>query len=53
MVCYKNGLISAVPLEKVIGRPNLVDIATQYDIERYNGRRTILADEEKTKESAR
>jgi len=53
MVCYKNGLISAVPLEKVIGRPNLVDIATQYDTERYNGRRTILADEEKTKESAR
>ncbi len=53
MVCYQNGLISAVPLEKVIGRPSLVDIATQYDIERYNGRRTILADEEKAKESAR
>lgn len=42
MVCYKNGEITFCPLEKVIGRPNLVNIETQYDIERYNGRRTFL-----------
>jgi len=42
MVCYKNGEITFCPLEKVIGRPSLVNIETQYDIERYNGRRTIL-----------
>ena len=42
MVRYKNGKITACPLEKVIGRPSLVNIETQYDIERYNGRRTIL-----------
>ena len=42
MVSYKNGKITAVPLKEVIGRPNLVNVETQYDIERYNGRRTIL-----------
>ena len=42
MVSYKNGKIAAVPLEEVIGKPSLVDVETQYDIERYNGRRTIL-----------
>jgi len=29
-------------LKDVIGRLSLVDVETQYDIERYNGRRTIL-----------
>jgi len=43
MVSYKNGKITTVPLKDVIGRPNLVNIETQYDIERYNGRRTILS----------
>jgi len=42
MVCYRNGSITACPLEKVIGHTSSVDIATQYDTERYNGRRTIL-----------
>ncbi len=42
MVSYKNGKITAVPLEEAIGRLNLVDVKTQYDTERYNGRRTIL-----------
>ncbi len=51
MVCYKNGLISAVPLEKIIGRSSLVDIETEYDVERYNGRRAILMSEEEAKES--
>jgi len=42
MVSYKNGKITAVPLEEVIGKLSLVDVETQYDTERYNGRRTIL-----------
>ena len=42
MVSYKNGQIMAVPLEDVIGRTTVVDIKTQYDAERYNGRRSIL-----------
>jgi ATP-dependent phosphofructokinase / diphosphate-dependent phosphofructokinase len=42
MVSYRNGIISAVPLGEAIGRLNLVDVKTQYDIERYNGRRSIL-----------
>jgi 6-phosphofructokinase 1 len=42
MVCYKNGEITSCPLEKVVGRLSLVDVETQYDVERYNGRRSIL-----------
>jgi len=42
MVSYKNGKITAVPIEKVTGRLSLVNVETQYDVERYNGRRTIL-----------
>lgn len=42
MVCFKNGKITACPLENIYGRLSLVDVATQYDTERYNGRRTIL-----------
>lgn len=42
MVCYKNGRITACPLDRIIGRPSYVNVETQYDIERYNGRRTIL-----------
>jgi len=42
MVSYKNGQITAVPLEDVIGKTSLVNVETQYDVERYNGRRTIL-----------
>ena len=42
MVSYRNGKITAVPLEEAIGQLNLVDVRTQYDTERYNGRRTIL-----------
>jgi 6-phosphofructokinase 1 len=42
MVSYRNGKITAVPLQEAIGKLNLVDVQTQYDIERYNGRRTIL-----------
>ncbi len=42
LVSLKNGRITAVPLEIVSKEPLLVDVDTQYDIERYNGRRTIL-----------
>ena len=42
MVCYRDGRITACPLEKVVGRLKQVDVSTLYDVERYNGRRTIL-----------
>jgi len=42
MVSYRGGKITAVPLAEAIGKLNLVDVRTQYDTERYNGRRTIL-----------
>ncbi len=42
MVCVKCGDITACPIGDVIGRPLLVDVKTQYDVERYNGRRTIF-----------
>jgi 6-phosphofructokinase 1 len=42
LVSLKNGRITAVPLEIVREEPLMVDIDTQYDKERYNGRRTIL-----------
>ena len=43
MVCYKSGQITSCPLKNIISGPNYVDIETRYDIERYNGRRTILS----------
>lgn len=42
MVCYRGGRITACPLANVIGRIKQVDVGTLYDVERYNGRRTIL-----------
>ncbi len=56
MVCVQNGSINYVALEKIYGRLKLVDPTTQYDPERYNGRRTILNWESKngrTKKSQR
>ncbi len=49
MVCVKSGRISACPLENIYGRLSLVDVATQYDADRYNGRRTILNNIKKTR----
>ncbi len=43
MVSYRNGQITSVPLEEAVGQLNTVDVKTQYDTERYNGRRTLLA----------
>jgi len=48
MVCVQNGSISYCPLENIYGRLNRVDAATQYDSDRYNGRRTILNGEKKS-----
>jgi phosphofructokinase-like protein len=42
MVSYRNGRIVSVPIDEVIGKLSLVDVRTQYDTERYNGRRSIL-----------
>lgn len=42
MVCYRNGVITSIPLKEAVGKLCLVDVKTQYDTERYNGRRTIL-----------
>ncbi|MGB3129303.1 MAG: hypothetical protein WBC11_06265, partial [Dehalococcoidia bacterium] len=42
MVSVRNGEITAVPLEEAAGKPRLVDVHTEYDTDRYNGRRTIL-----------
>jgi len=41
MVCYKGGKITSVPFTKVMGRLSVVDVKTQYDTERYNGRRIV------------
>jgi 6-phosphofructokinase 1 len=42
MVCVKNGKIACVPLSNIYGKLSLVDPKTQYDADKYNGRRTIL-----------
>lgn len=42
MICHKSGKITAHPLKDIYGKLNLVDVATRYDADRYNGRRTIL-----------
>ena len=46
MVSYKDGKFTAVPIEEVVGQLKLVDIKTMYDTVRYNGSRSILAEEE-------
>ena len=42
MVSYRNGRITSVPLREAVEKLNLVDVKTEYDTERYNGRRSIL-----------
>jgi 6-phosphofructokinase 1 len=42
MVSYRNGRITSVPLGETIGKLNVVNVRTEYDTERYNGRRSIL-----------
>jgi 6-phosphofructokinase 1 len=43
MVAFSEGRITAIPIDDALGPPHLVDVATQYDTARYNGRRTILS----------
>jgi hypothetical protein len=42
MVSFRNGRITSVPLEQGVGKLNTVDVNTQYDTERYGGRRSLL-----------
>jgi ATP-dependent phosphofructokinase / diphosphate-dependent phosphofructokinase len=42
MVTHKNGVITSHSLKDIIGRLNLVDTKTQYDSDRYGGRRSVL-----------
>ena len=42
MVSYRNGKITAIPLEEAIGKIHTVDVEIYYDTDRYNGRRTLL-----------
>ena len=42
MVSFSHGEITAVPLKDILGKLKLVNVKTQYDADRYNGRRSIL-----------
>lgn len=42
MVSYRHGEMTSVPLKEVIDRLNLIDVEKYYDLERYNGKRSIL-----------
>lgn len=43
MVSYIDGKITAIPLKDVVDKLKLVDVETQYDADRYNGRRSSLS----------
>ena len=47
MVCLRNSKITSCPIANIIERLRFVDVDVQYDVERYNGRRTILRTLEK------
>jgi len=42
MVSFLHGEVTTVPMKEVINRLRLVDVDKYYDVERYNGKRTIL-----------
>jgi ATP-dependent phosphofructokinase / diphosphate-dependent phosphofructokinase len=42
MVSYLHGEITSVPLKEIIEKLRIVDVDKYYDVERYNGKRTIL-----------
>src|SRR3990170_2125670 len=48
VVCFKNGAITACPIANIVGRSYRVDVETQYDAERYSGRRTIFRSQKET-----
>jgi hypothetical protein len=47
MVSYRNGRITAVPLDEVVGEINTVNVDTFYDPEHYSGSRTLILDEQR------
>lgn len=51
LVSMTNGKIVAVPLETVNQPPKTVDIELEYDVDRYNGRRSILGPKKKEKKN--
>ena len=51
LVSMTNGKIVAVPLETVNQTPKTVDIELEYDVDRYNGRRSILGPKKKEKKN--
>ncbi len=42
LVSFKGGRVTSVPIEKAGEEPRTVNIEKEYDVDRYNGRRTIL-----------
>jgi len=44
MVSLTNGKIIGISITDVLGKTRLVDIKTQYDVDKYNGRRSIIND---------
>jgi 6-phosphofructokinase 1 len=42
LVGTRQGEITSVPMKEVLDRLNLVDVRKYYDVERYNGKRSIL-----------
>jgi len=42
MVSLQNNKITSVPIKDVTGKLYRIDVATEYDVERYNGRRKII-----------
>jgi phosphofructokinase-like protein len=44
MVSLKNGRLTSVPIEEVVGKLSTVEVATMYDSLRYNGSREILSE---------
>lgn len=51
LVSLTNGKIVAVPLETVNQPPKTVDIELEYDVDRYNGRRSILGPKKRKKKN--
>ncbi|MGD2246655.1 MAG: ATP-dependent 6-phosphofructokinase [Candidatus Aminicenantes bacterium] len=46
LVSLTNGQIVPVPIDVVVEPPKTVDISCEYDVDHYNGRRTILSEGE-------
>ena len=53
MVSFRNGKITTVPIKDVVGHLSLVNPKTQYDVDRYNGRRTIISHKKEEKKDAK